>query len=143
MDDMVSRFTCALLVLSLTACVQESDDRNRDDVMVLILGGEIDSLTQSLQAPPPWVQDSLVEDELPDQIQHQEQQELTPPPRRTQTEEPKFRVVLLADGQTLYGLCQAHLGNGNRWREIAAFNGWSEDQAQLLPVGQRVKFPIE
>ena len=141
---MVSRFPCTLLVLALPACVQETNRGARDNVMELVLGGDVGSLTESLEAPPPWVPEPVAEDlQVDEGVQQEAEQELTPPPQRTRVEEPKFRVVLLAEGQTLYGLCKAHLGSGNRWREIAAFNGWSEDQAQLLPVGQRVKFPIE
>ena len=48
----------------------------------------------------------------------------------------------LGDGETLYGLCKRHLGNGARWIEVLELNGWSERDAMRLRAGQRVKLPV-
>lgn len=60
-----------------------------------------------------------------------------PPPSSS----PPLQVVVLEEGDTLWGLAEAHLGAGRRWRELARFNGWSEDRASSLPTGTRVKLP--
>jgi len=55
------------------------------------------------------------------------------PPRRTS----------LRAGQTLYSLAREHLGDGKRWREIAALNGWSEADVASLPAGVEVTLPAK
>ena len=55
---------------------------------------------------------------------------------------PSFQVITLAAGETLYGLCQRHLGEGQRWKEVAALNGWSQARVAKLPAGQEVKLPV-
>ena len=53
-----------------------------------------------------------------------------------------FKIVVLERNQTLIHLAKIHLGNGNRFREILAANGWTEDQARRLAEGTKVKVPI-
>jgi nucleoid-associated protein YgaU len=50
-------------------------------------------------------------------------------------------VVTLAEGQTPIHLARKHLGDGNRFREILALNGWTEQDARRLRPGQSVKVP--
>ena len=64
-----------------------------------------------------------------------------PEPEPRPTPKPEWRVVTLGEGETLWGLAAAHLGEGSRWRDIARLNGWSEAQAELLRAGTRVKLP--
>jgi nucleoid-associated protein YgaU len=66
----------------------------------------------------------------------------TPPPAPPASEESFFHVKL-ANGQTLIHLARKHLGDGNRFREILALNGWTEAQSRRLAEGQRVKIPRE
>lgn len=54
---------------------------------------------------------------------------------------PPPRTVRLPAGGTLYALAREHLGDGNRWPEITALNGWTEARAARLPVGTEVKLP--
>ena len=58
-----------------------------------------------------------------------------PPPPETLT-------VYLRQGETLIGLARSHLGDGSRWREILSLNGWTETQAEKLPVGTKVQVPL-
>lgn len=55
----------------------------------------------------------------------------------------RFRIVVLGRGQTLIHLAKIHLGNGNRFREILAANGWTEAQARRLPEGTKVRVPVD
>jgi nucleoid-associated protein YgaU len=50
-------------------------------------------------------------------------------------------VVTLAEGQTLIHLARKHLGDGNRFREILALNGWTESESRRLKPGTKVKVP--
>ena len=54
---------------------------------------------------------------------------------------PEWGTVTLQEGETLWGLAEAHLGQGGRWREIAGLNGWSEEHAERLRTGTQVKLP--
>ncbi len=59
----------------------------------------------------------------------------------TEPSAPDHLVVTLAPGQTLIHLARKHLGDGNRFREILALNGWSDADSRRLQAGQRVKVP--
>jgi hypothetical protein len=68
------------------------------------------------------------------------------PPRARETPPPApepFFYVKLGNGQTLIHLARKHLGDGNRFRELLALNGWTEAQSRRLTAGQRVKVPRE
>jgi hypothetical protein len=52
-----------------------------------------------------------------------------------------YFVVTLGPRQNLIQLAKKHLGNGNRFREIMALNGWSEADTRRLQAGQKVKIP--
>lgn len=56
--------------------------------------------------------------------------EPSPPPQKT------YRVV---SGDTLWGIAQKNLGNGNRWNEVASINGIGNPRA--LQVGVVLKLP--
>jgi hypothetical protein len=51
------------------------------------------------------------------------------------------RRVRLRAGQTLYRLACEHLGDGKRWQEIAALNGWSESDVASLRADTEVALP--
>ena len=55
---------------------------------------------------------------------------------------PQEVVVQLESGQTLMGLAEAHLGSRQRYKEILRCNGWTEQSARRLPIGQRVRIPV-
>ena len=39
-------------------------------------------------------------------------------------------------------MCVDHLGDGNRWREVAELNGWSERETTRLAPGTIVRLPL-
>jgi nucleoid-associated protein YgaU len=51
-------------------------------------------------------------------------------------------VVKLEKNQTLIHLAKKHLGNGNRFRELLEYNGWTDSDARRLREGQLVKIPV-
>ncbi|MEZ5965552.1 MAG: hypothetical protein R3F56_17085 [Planctomycetota bacterium] len=53
----------------------------------------------------------------------------------------EVRKATLTAGKTLYALAREHLGDGERWREIAAMNGWTDDDVARLPAGVEVALP--
>ena len=132
------RTTTSLLLLPLLLCACDEEPVSEQDaanVLELELGGEAPSLAQSLAktkkeaaAPEPGPEPTPIP--IP-----------TPEPK-PEPVDPTFHVVVLAPGETLYGLCKKHLGDGARWREVAKLNGWSETEAGHLSAGQRVKLPI-
>lgn len=115
----------------------------RPDVLVLEVGGDYESLRRALVAagvpvapvvepgPQPGVDPAT---------------EVAPPPAPPTEPAPVVAdhiVVPLGRGETLIHLAKKHLGDGNRFREILAANGWSERDARRLPEGQPVKIPID
>jgi len=127
-----------------------------DDVLVLEVGGEADSLRAALAAAglpvgaPRQVSDAaepaaaplpgvapIAEPGPPPAIGPAE-----PPPPAPRAE-PASRTVLLRRGQTLIHLAREHLGDGNRFREILALNGWTDADARRLPEGTFVRIPAD
>lgn len=53
--------------------------------------------------------------------------------------EPRVCAYVVQQGDTLYGIAQRSLGNGNRWREIAAANPGITPKS--LKVGQTLTLP--
>jgi surface antigen len=51
---------------------------------------------------------------------------------------------IVKSGDTLWGIAQRYLGNGNRWREIRKANGsiFTDAEARRLQVGQAVYLPV-
>ncbi len=128
---------------------------NSENVLELRLGGNDESLAARLRRPPPGTTrrtSAPPRPEITGLDQKPEPRTATPqrdrppttpprvqPPPRSRSE---FRVVTLAEGQTLYGVCRTELGSGGRWKEVATLNGWSETQAARLRAGQKVKLPV-
>ena len=132
--------------------------------LVLELGGDHASLRQSLQAagitpaPPQHLRSDAPPVEpvvspgggeptppaapLPNEpAQPQPQPQPQPPTTREVPADEPFVYVTLGDGQTLIHLARKHLGDGNRFRDILAINGWTEADSRRLKAGQRVKIP--
>jgi hypothetical protein len=140
------------LGLAGSACEQRQAPAARDNLLVLDLGGDHPSLSADLRRTAPRADgpgpDAPGPEALPDPNPApgpgaDPRPELDPAPTPTPktTPKPEFTVVRLAAGQTLYNLCQVHLGSGARWQEVARFNGWSRGKAEHLPAGQAVKLP--
>lgn len=64
------------------------------------------------------------------------------PPTAPIPERPRFTTVELGKGETLIHLAKRHLGDGRRYAEILALNGWSDADARRLRAGQAVKIPV-
>ena len=66
-----------------------------------------------------------------------------PAPTRSEPEPAPadYTTVTLGEGQTLIHLARKHLGDGNRFRDILALNGWSEAESRRLKPGTKVKIP--
>lgn len=67
--------------------------------------------------------------------------ETPPPPRNELKPTVDYIVVTLGPRQNLIQLAKKHLGNGNRFHDIMALNGWSEADTRRLQPGQKVKIP--
>lgn len=130
-----------------------------DGTMVLELGGEQASLRGALakagiQPAPPI---ALIDEPAPapsPSPEDRDRNQPTPSPSPEQqpapapddappkpADEPAYTTVTLGQGQTLIHLARKHLGDGNRFREILALNGWSEDESRRLKPGTKVKIP--
>lgn len=114
-----------------------------EDRLVLEVGGAQHSLRAALLAAgvriePVRSKDPEAADEaVPTSPRHAGTVDEPPP----EPAPPAWFEVLLAEGQTPIHLARRHLGDGNRFREILALNGWSEDDARRLRPGQKVKIP--
>jgi hypothetical protein len=51
------------------------------------------------------------------------------------------KTVKLRRGQNLYRVALEQLGDGQRWREIAALNGWSEREIASLAPDTPIRLP--
>ncbi|MEO6593420.1 MAG: hypothetical protein ABIP94_01555 [Planctomycetota bacterium] len=118
---------------------------------MLEIGGQAPSLRQALVAagvtplPPQLRQQSgpAIEDvRTNSDAGSQPQPDLVPVPRPSPEPPADFLVVKLARGQTLIHLAKQHLGDGNRFRDLLALNGWTEADARRLPENQLVKVPL-
>ena len=54
---------------------------------------------------------------------------------------PRGFEVRLGAGQTVMDLARIHLGSDRRYAEILQLNGWTEDAARRLRIGQPVRIP--
>jgi len=141
----------AIVLVGLFPACTEDNKMESANVLELQIGGENESLSVALQRPPPGAKKIAPTRPKPD----------GPGPGGTKPDDPKpeppkpippkpippkpkveFHVVTLGEGGTLYDLCRTHLGSPARWKEVAAFNGWSEERAGKLPAGQKVKLPV-
>lgn len=58
-----------------------------------------------------------------------------------QNDKPKQQTYSLIKGDCLWKVAQKHLGNGNRYGEIAKLNGIKASDYRKLPIGLKVKLP--
>lgn len=154
---------CCGVLAALTACGQElADSGPSANRLVLEVGGEHGSMRAALSAagvvlapphvlrtPPRTLPADLPEvdpagsdaaSEQPEPPLPGSSPEPAPEPIRA---EPEFRQVPLRRGQTLIHLAKEHLGNGNRFRDLLQWNGWTEQQARRLPEGTLVRIRVE
>lgn len=61
------------------------------------------------------------------------------PPRQNSKVQPQ--TYTLIKGDSLWKVAQKHLGDGNRYQEIAKLNGIKASDYKKLPVGLKVKLP--
>jgi nucleoid-associated protein YgaU len=141
------RWIVLVLVAGFTGCSAGNGTAgSAGDRLVLEVGGSQHSLRAALLAAGVRVEPAKGEggdggertgdarsEGLPEPVQPDE----PPPPPAA----PAWFEVVLADGQTPIHLARKHLGDGNRFREILALNGWSEDDARRLRPGQKVRIP--
>lgn len=144
-------FVASLFAGLLAACAQRAEAAAGDGVLVLEVGGDGASLRAALRSAgvepaAPAVVAALGDapgagdGRLPEAVRSAPvpaPRAPAPPPN----EEPSWFTVTLADGQTPIHLARKHLGDGNRFREILALNGWDENDARRLQPGQAVKIP--
>ena len=123
-------------VSGLQSCAAE--ERRMENQMDLTLGGNGPSLRGDL-----WKIDEAMGLVPKREPKREPKPEPKPDPKPEPTPEPKpaWRMVTLQEGETLWGLAEAHLGRGGRWRQIVRLNGWSEEDAPRLRAGTQVKLP--
>ena len=120
------------------------------DLLLLEVGGAHSSLREALVASgvevaaPKWLRERAnASPEPTEQAPAGGSDESGGGPEQASAPVADHIVVALGRGQTLIHLAKKHLGNGNRFREILARNGWTEAEARRLPEGQLVKIPVE
>ena len=155
----------------LSGCSAEAKTSSVDGTLVLELGGQHASLRESLRAAGivlevPAAGGPVVDTErgdapsprtaadpvaptpahdggaAPEPREPQQAQQAPPEPPPPALTEPTFTVVELRQNETLMLLARRHLGDGNRYREIMALNGWSDAQSRRLATGTKVKIPV-
>jgi nucleoid-associated protein YgaU len=145
---------CCSLALScvVTACAEsKAGARTSDGVLVLEVGGDQSSLREALHAAgvafdarprlpdaEPVRTEPLSDSPPPDPTTAPVPQPTPPaPPAET------WFTVEMKSGDSLIQIAKKHLGNGNRFRDILKWNGWSEDDALTLRPGTKVKLRRE
>jgi nucleoid-associated protein YgaU len=130
------RMVCYLVLCVGGACAQPAEPDPGRDTLWLEVGGPHDSLRQALVAAGVTPAESAAVPAGP-------LVEPAPVPQPAETAVPADHIVVsLERGQTLIHLAKQHLGDGNRFREILAANGWTEQDARRLRAGQPVKVPV-
>ncbi|HZN37485.1 MAG TPA: hypothetical protein VFD82_01710 [Planctomycetota bacterium] len=150
MRRVLSGLSCVLPGL-LGCTSSDGAPKPSDGVLILEVGGEQPSLREALAAHGVIVAPARLlrpEDPAPVSSGEESPPEPDEPPPKSQSKpvappEPaeSFVVVKLARGQTLIHLAKKHLGDGNRFRDILALNGWTEADARRLRENQDVKIP--
>ena len=76
-----------------------------------------------------------------------EKEELSPPESGAEeTQEiSETECYDISKGETLWELAERYLGSGERWREIKTENGqtFTENSAEVIPIGQRLIIPLK
>jgi nucleoid-associated protein YgaU len=134
-------------VVSCACSPEQPVQAARDGMLVLEVGGDHGSLQKALVAAgavvaPPHELGARADEPIVQGIEQIEPLPSPEDPPPIEAPPADHIVVRLERGQTLIHLARKHLGNGNRFREILAFNGWSERDARKLPEGQLVKVPV-
>jgi LysM repeat protein len=62
-------------------------------------------------------------------------------PRSSQAPEQEFEWYTVKPGERLFKIAEAHLGNGNRWREIQSLNSDHIDPSGNVRSGVRIRIP--
>lgn len=143
-----------MLVVPGAGCApQPAEARTSDGVLVLELGGNHASLRGALEQlgvslhppqellPPPQAAPPEPDDRRPDPGPQQDGTEQPPPAPPPVSPTPEFFVVKLGKNERVIHLARRHLGDGNRFGEILALNGWTETDARRLQEGTPVKIP--
>jgi nucleoid-associated protein YgaU len=143
-----------VLLGSLGCTSSDGAPKPSDGVLVIEVGGEQPSLREALlahgvtvaparslrpEAPAPvstGEEPPAERDESPNAAPPEPGAKPVTPP-----EAESYVVVKLGRGQTLIHLAKKHLGDGNRFRDILALNGWTEADARRLRENQDVKIP--
>lgn len=146
------RLCCSLALSFLAAACAESKAGARapDGVLVLEVGGDQSSLREALHAAGvafdarPRLPDAepVRSEPLPDTPPPGPAIEPGPQPTPAAPPETWFTVEMKT-GDSLIQIAKKHLGNGNRFRDILKWNGWSEDDALTLRPGTKVKMRRE
>lgn len=120
----------------LVGCGDETQAAPVEPHLVLELGGDQPTITEVLRRAAPPISGGVEQQEpapVPDE----------PPPSPELRERAPVRTVTvrLPEGYTLIRLCRERLGDGERWREVAALNGWTEADLRRLAPNTPVELP--